>query len=495
MSLKMLAFDFGASSGRAILGIFDGKKLDLTEIHRFSNDPVEVNGNLHWDVLRLFYEIKQGILKAGIQGYNDLDSIGVDTWGVDFGLLDRDGNLIGNPYHYRDKRTDGMMDEAFRIVPRDEIYRQTGIQFMWYNTLFQLLSMRINNSPQLQSTATLLFMPDLFNYFLTGTKSTEYSIASTSQLMNPVSGTWAYELMDRLGIPTGIFTDITKSGTIIGNLNPDIATELRVNRAPVVSVASHDTASAVAAVPASGEDYIYISSGTWSLLGVELSKPIINDKSLKFNFTNEGGVNNTVRFLKNIMGLWLIQECRRQWQREGENLSYSQLEQMAMEPKPFEMFIDPDHNTFAYPGDMPGRIREFCRNTSQAVPQTKSEIMRCIYQSLALKYRYAIECMEEILGRKLPVIHIVGGGIKDRLLSQLTADATGKHVIAGPAEATALGNIAVQAMALGEVGSLKEAREIIKNSVPTEEYIPKDGDAWDAAYDKFRKILDKAQHI
>jgi len=493
MDLKMLAFDFGASSGRAILGTFDGRKINLSEVHRFSNDPVEVNGNLHWDVLRLFHEIKQGILKTVLQGHDELSSIGIDTWGVDFGLLDRDGNLIGNPYHYRDKRTDGMIDEACRIVSREEIYRQTGIQFMWFNTLYQLLSMKIKNSPALENASTLLFMPDLFNYFLTGVKSTEYSIASTSQLLNPVTGTWAFELMEKLDIPKHIFTDIVKSGTVIGKLSPDIAKELRVASMPVVSVASHDTGSAVAAVPASGEDYVYISCGTWSLLGVELPRPIITDKSMAFDFTNEGGVNNTTRFLKNIMGLWLIQECRRQWQREGENLSFAELEQMAKEAKPFEMFIDPDHHTFAPPGDMPNRIREFCRNTSQPVPETKGEIMMCIYQSLALKYRFTIERIEDILERNLPVIHMVGGGIKDKFLSRLTANATGRLVIAGPVEATALGNIAVQAMALKEIGSLAEAREIIKSSVPTEEYEPQEKDVWDAAYEKFRNVMDRVR--
>jgi rhamnulokinase len=489
-NVKMLAFDFGASSGRAMLANFDGEKLSLEEMHRFSNDPVNVRGSLYWDVLRLFYEIKQGILKCANGGHKDIASIGIDTWGVDFGLLDGQGNLLGNPYHYRDTRTEGMMEEAFKLVPKEEIYGETGIQIIWFNTIYQLLSMKINNSPMLEKAKTLLLMPDLFNYFLTGVKSTEFTNATTTQLFNPTKGTWAKELMRCLGIPAEIFTDIVHAGTIIGSLSPDISKELGVGDIPVVSVASHDTGSAVAAVPViDEEDYIYISCGTWSLMGVEANKPIINEKSFGLNFTNEGGVNNTIRFLKNIMGLWLVQECKRQWDREGEKLSFAELEQMAWNAKPFVSFVDPDHHSFATPGNMPQRIRDFCKNTNQPVPESKGEIIRCVAQSLALKYRYTVECLEEILGKKLNVIHMIGGGIKDKMLCQLTANATGREVVAGPVEATSIGNIIVQAMALKEIGNLREARQIVKNSFPTTVYQPENISEWDEAYSKFVKLI------
>ncbi len=365
--IKMLAFDFGASSGRAMLGTFDGKELKLEEVHRFSNDPVLVRENFHWDVLRLLYEIKQGILKCVNGGHKDITSIAIDTWGVDFGLLDEKGNLLGNPYHYRDTRTDGMMKKLFEIVPQDEVYDTTGIQFMEFNTIFQLFEMKLSNSPLLKDAKTLLLMPDLFNYFLTGVKSTEFTNATTTQLFNPSKGTWAKEMIEQLEIPTGIFTDIVHAGTVIGKLSPEISRELGIDQIPVISVASHDTGSAVAAVPVvDEEEFVYISSGTWSLMGIESATPIINKKSQTLNFTNEGGVNNTTRFLKNIMGLWLVQESRRQWKREGEELSFAELEQMAWESKPLEAFIDPDYHAFSTPGNMPKKIKEFCeKNRSE----------------------------------------------------------------------------------------------------------------------------------
>jgi len=481
----MLAFDFGASSGRAILGIFDGNKLITEELHRFSNDPVNVRGNFYWDILRLFHEIKQGIIKCVNVGHKDIDSIGIDTWGVDYGLLDERGNLLGNPYHYRDTRTDGIMEEVFKIIPKGELYQKTGIQFMKFNTIFQLYSTKLNTPSMLDQAKTLLFIPDLLNYFLTGVKVTEYSIASTSQLLDPQTRTWSDEILDKLELPRQMLTDIVPSGTIIGKLSKTLAQELGIGEVNVVASASHDTASAVTAVPAANRDYVYISSGTWSLMGVEADEPIINEMSSQLAFTNEGGVSNKIRFLKNIMGLWLVQECKRQWNKEGDNCSFAELEKLAREAKPFVSFVDPDDDSFMTPGNMPEKIRAFCKKTNQPVPESKGEVIRCVLQSLALKYRKTVESLEQILGKELPVVHMVGGGIKDTLLCQFTANATGKKVIAGPVEATSIGNLMTQAMALGKINSLQEIRQVVKNSVATTEYLPENIEQWNQAYDRF----------
>ena len=483
--LKMLAFDFGASSGRAILGIFDVNKLITEELHRFSNDPVNVRGNFYWDILRLFHEIKQGIIKCVNVGHKDIDSIGIDTWGVDYGLLDERGNLLGNPYHYRDTRTDGIMEEVFKIIPKGELYQKTGIQFMKFNTIFQLYSTKLNTPSMLDQAKTLLFIPDLLNYFLTGVKVTEYSIASTSQLLDPQTRTWSDEILDKLELPRQMLTDIVPSGTIIGKLSKTLAQELGIGEVNVVASASHDTASAVTAVPAANRDYVYISSGTWSLMGVEADEPIINEMSSQLAFTNEGGVSNKIRFLKNIMGLWLVQECKRQWNKEGDNCSFAELEKLAREAKPFVSFVDPDDDSFMTPGNMPEKIRAFCKKTNQPVPESKGEVIRCVLQSLALKYRKTVESLEQILGKELPVVHMVGGGIKDTLLCQFTANATGKKVIAGPVEATSIGNLMTQAMALSKINSLQEIRQVVKNSFETTEYLPEDIEQWNQAYGRF----------
>lgn len=487
---KFLAFDFGASSGRAMLAVFDGEKITLEEKHRFSNDPVTVNGGMYWDVLRLFHEIKQGILKCANSGDRDIDCIGIDTWGVDYGLLDKNDKLLENPYHYRDTRTDGMMKKAFEAVPKEEIFKKTGIAFNWFNTIYQLLSDKLSDSTALKEAKTLLFMPDLLNYFLTGEKKTEYTIASTSQMFDSQKHVWAYEILENLGIRTDIFTDVVYPGERIGVLKKELAEELGVGRIPVIAVASHDTGSAVASVPVTEtKDFIYISSGTWSLMGVELDKPIISDKAMQYNFTNEGGVNKTIRFLKNIMGLWLIQESRRQWEREGTLLSFDELEKQAREAKPFESLIDPDYEAFQTPGNMPEKIREYCRMTNQPVPQTKGAVIRCIAQSLAFRYRKTIEDMEDATGRKYSVINIVGGGIKDKMICQFTANATKRIVEAGPTEATSIGNVIVQAIASGAVKNLEEGRKIVKNSFDITRYEPQEEPAWDAAYKKWCEII------
>ncbi len=489
--VKMLAFDFGASSGRAMLGIYDGQKLNIEEIHRFSNDPVEVNGNLYWDVLRLFFEIKQGIQKCALQGHKDISSIAIDTWGVDFGILDEEGNLLGNPYHYRDRRTNGMMDKLFELIPKDDLYNKTGIEFIWFNTILQVLSMKVHDSPLLKEGKTLLLMPDLFNYFLTGVKASEFSIASTTQLLDSADVNWSDEIIAKIGLPRELFTGIVKPGTVIGTLKETIANELGVPEFKVIAVAGHDTQSAIASVPAEEEHFAYISCGTWSLMGVEAEAPIITEKSSKLSFTNEGGVEGKTTFMKNIMGLWLVQECRRQWDREGKKLTFAQLEQMCKDSKAFESFVDPDDESFISPGDMPQRVREFCKRTNQPVPVSEGEVIRCIMQSLAFKYRMTLETLEDITGNNLNVIHMVGGGIKDKVLCRFTANATCRKVVAGPVEATAIGNLMVQVMALEEVKNLQEIRQVVKNSFSPEIYEPEDVDQWSRAFEKYKLIIKK----
>ncbi len=486
--MKILAFDYGASSGRAILGEYDGSKLTLKETHRFSNDPVLLNGTFTWDFLRLFHEMKQGILKSALAEGKDISSIGVDTWGVDFGLLTKDGQLLGNPVHYRDSRTDGMIEEACKVIPQEEIYAETGIAFQKFNTLYQLLALKKNNSVMLENADTMLFIPDLFNFYLTGQKVCEYTITSTSQLYNPVKGQWAYEMLEKLGIRTDILPEVVPAGTKLGGLTKEICEELGVASIPVIAVAAHDTASAVVSVPFTEEGGAYLSSGTWSLLGVELEKPIINENALKLNYTNEGGINNNVRFLKNIMGLWINQECKRHWEKIGEHISFDELDEAALNAQPFKAIIDVDDSVFFEPGNMPTKVQEFCARTNQEVPQTKGEIVRCVMESLALKYRYVIEGLEEIIGKKLPKLHIVGGGCKNTILSQFTANAINRPVVAGPIEATSIGNLAVQLISLGEVKNLQEARQLIANSFPQEVYMPENPAAWDDAYEKFLKI-------
>lgn len=485
--MKLLAFDYGASSGRAILGQFDGSRLTLEEIHRFSNDPVLVSNNLYWDILRLFYEMKQGIFKAASHAGKDISSIGIDTWGVDIGLLDKDGKLLGNPFHYRDLNTEGMMEKVFGIVPDSEVYERTGIQFQPFNTLYQLFSMQSANSHLLKNASTMLFIPDLLRNFLTGEKTCEYTIASTSQMLNAVSGSWDTELLKKLNIPTDILPEIIDPGSITGKLTKKISQELMVGQIPVVAAAEHDTGSAVISVPSSDETSAYLSSGTWSLLGVESPKPVINKMTFETNYTNEGGYNRTTRLLKNIMGLWIFQECKRAWDKEGACMSFAELTDLSYSAKPFASFIDPDDSSFYSPGGMPDKICSYCEKTEQTVPVSKAEIVRCIMESLALKYRMAVEELEQIIGYKISSIHIVGGGSKNSVLSQFTANATGKPVIAGPVEATAVGNILVQLIAMKEIKDLNEGRILVRNSFRLKEYLPEEN--WDDAYFRFQKII------
>jgi len=492
---NFIALDLGAESGRAVVGQFNGDKLVLSELHRFPNGPVKILGHLHWDVLRLFSEMKTALGLYVKQYGAELAGIGVDTWGVDFALLDAQGVLLGNPYHYRDSRTEGMYEEAFRRVPREEIFQRTGIQFMEINTLYQVLSMSLSKSPALQAADTLLMMPDLFNYWLTGRKVCEFTEATTSQFYDPRASTWAKPLLRKLGIPVHILTDIVPPGAVLGPLHPAVAEEAGLGSVPVIAPACHDTGSAVAAVPAQGANYAYISSGTWSLLGAEVKEPIITSQSLAYNFTNEGGVCGTFRFLKNIMGLWLVQECRRTWAQAGWDYSYDELTAMAMQARPFTAVVDPDDNSFLRPGDMPSRMREFCQRTGQPTPANEGETVRCALESLALKYRATIANLEDITGRRVESINIVGGGARNKLLNQLTANATGLPVIAGPFEATAIGNILMQALARGYIASLEEGREIIRRSFDVSTYEARKTGDWDKPYARFLRIAAEGKKI
>lgn len=486
---KILSFDFGASSGRAMLAEYSDGKINMQEIHRFSNDTVIVNGTMYWDILRLFFEIKTGITKAVNSG--GFDAIGIDTWGVDYGLIDKRGKLIGNPVHYRDTRTEGMLEETFKTVSQDEIYSRTGIQCMRINTLYQLMYLKNHEPEQLKNAEKMLMIPDLVAYMLTGEIREEATIASTSNLFDPYRKDWARELIKKLALPESIFADVIKPGEVYGMLSDEICEELGCKKVPVVAACGHDTASAVVATPSETDDFVYISCGTWSLLGIESKDPILTSQAAELNFTNEGGYDGTIRFLKNIMGLWLIQESRRQWKREGDDVGFDQLEKEALGAEPFKCFIDVDDPAFETAGNLPKRVVEFCRRTGQYVPQNRGEIMRCIYQSLAMKYKHAFNKLAEMSSKEYHRINILGGGIKDKLLCQMASDACNVQVLAGPSEATVMGNIAVVLAALGELNGLSEIRRAVSNSTELKKYTPKDNAAWEKAYADFVKILNK----
>jgi sugar (pentulose or hexulose) kinase len=483
-----IAVDLGAESGRVMLGSVSADKLALEEIHRFDNGPVEENDTLRWDFERLLSEVKTGIGKAAKQAGGDISGIGVDSWGVDFGLLDAEGKLIERPYHYRDSRTDAMMDKAFELMSKREIYENTGIQFMQLNSLYQVLAMRLANYEALAKTKQLIFIGDLFSYFLCGQAFGEYSLASTSQMMDMKTGKWSKPIFDKLSLPIDIMPDIVETGTVVGQLTKQIADELGCNQIPVIATASHDTASAVAAVPAEqNNNWAYLSSGTWSLMGVEVPDAVVNRKSFQYEFTNEGGVENTIRLLKNIMGLWLMQECRRQWRREGVELSYPEMTDMAQKAEPFARHIEVDYSGFLAPGDMPERINSYLAETGQKPIDDKGQMVRVILESLALKYRVVMERIEDITGQKIDCLHIVGGGIQNELLCQFTANAIGKKVIAGPIEATASGNLLIQAKATAQIETLAELRKIVRNSFELKEYQPQEATLWDEQYKKVYK--------
>jgi rhamnulokinase len=477
-SRHVIAIDLGAASGRVAQVAFDGARLELEEIHRFSNVPVQVHGMLHWDVLRLWQDIVTGINMAT----KGAASVGIDTWGVDFALLDRDGGLLANPVHYRDSGKQGAMEWVFERVPRRTVFERTGVQFMILNGLYQLAHLARSKSPLLDAAATLVTIADLFNYWLSGSRTCEFTHATTLQCYNPRTSDWDFPTLETLGIPTRIFPKIVPPGTQIGAYN-DI---------PVIAPACHDTGSAVVAVPTTTDDYAYLSSGTWSLLGLEVDAPVINDAAYAANVTNEGGVYGTFRLLKNVAGLWIAQQCRATWRGQGTEYSYDQLTAEAAASEPFRSLIDPDDPLFLPPGDMPSFIREFCRRSAQPFPETVGQVMRTAYESLALKYRFVLDKLIALTGRKVERLHIIGGGVRNTLLCQMTADATGRTVVAGPIEATAMGNAIVQFIALGEIGNLAQARELLSRTVNTVTYEPKHKEAWDAAYLRFKQVLTTA---
>jgi len=513
---RYIAVDLGAESGRVMLGsVRHGlvarentakmavPRLILEEIHRFDNGPVEENpaenkkespfspdrssAGLRWDFNKLLGKVKTGIAKAVKAARTQAWGIGIDSWGVDFGLIDGDGKLVENPYHYRDSRTNGMMEKAFELMEKRKIYENTGLQFMQFNSVYQLLAMRLAGSAALAKAKNLIFMADLLSYYLCGKVFAEYTLASTSQFMDMKTGQWSREVLKKLSLPINIMPKIVQPGTVVGQLSAKTGIELGCGPIPVIAIGSHDTASAVAAVPADeNTGWAYLSSGTWSLMGVETPKAIITDKTFEYEFTNEGGVENTIRLLKNIMGLWLIQESKRQWQREGTDLSYPELTKMAEKAEPFASHIEVDNSAFLAPGDMPKRINEYLTNTGQKATDDKGQLIRIMLESLALRYRQVLEALEDVTGKSIEVLHIVGGGIQNELLCQFTANATGKKVITGPIEATASGNILMQAKATGQIKSLTEARKIVRNSFELKEYQPQDTALWQEQYKKIK---------
>jgi rhamnulokinase len=489
-----LAVDIGASSGRHVLGLFDGQKLRLEEVYRFENGPVEVGGHLFWDLLGQWSHVRQGLRAASSKHGSNVASVGVDTWGVDYGLLGRGDELLGNPYHYRDGRTNDTMQKAFGIVSREEIFRHTGLQFMQFNTVFQLLAMKLSGSPLLDIAESLLMMPDLFHWLMTGVKCNEMTNASTTQFYDPVKGDWAIDLLNKFSLPTRILGPISQPGTIVGPLRPAVANEAGLPATNVVLPGTHDTASAVMAVPAHSKpgvrpDWCYVSLGTWALMGIESPKPVVNDAVLKLNFTNEGGIGGTTRLLKNITGLWLVQECRRVWNLAGGNHDWESLNQLSASAAPLRSFINPDAADFGAPGDMPEAIRGFCGRTGQPVPEDKGAVLRCALESIAMKFRQVFGWCEELNGGRIETIHIVGGGTQNRQLCQFAADCCGRRVVTGPIEATAIGNLMMQAVAAGDVASIAEARDVIRRSFPVDQYEPQNTAAWDEAYQKFLKVV------
>lgn len=477
---RMLAVDYGASSGRVIMGSYDGKRILIEEQHRFENVPVtletETGNVMYWDFLRLFQEMKHGIRRSAMTGI--VQSIGVDTWGVDYGLLDRNGSLISNPVHYRDGRTAGMLNRALEKIEKKQFYKITGNQFMEINTVFQLLAEKEVRGEKIAEAEYMLLMPDLFRYYLSGERETEYTIASTTQMLDIRKKQWADEVIRRLKIPGRLLQPICMPGTKSGKLRPILCEELGVNELDVIAVAGHDTQSAMAAVPQVEEEFIFLSCGTWSLFGTELDEPVITEESFKRNITNEGGCEGKVSFLKNIIGLWLIQESRRQWIKEGKEYTYGELEDLASAAKPFQSVIDPNSEEFLPSGDIPERIRNYCQKHGQVIPETPGEVIRCIDESLALTYRDALEEISRCTKKKYRAIHLIGGGAQSALLCQMTADACGIPVLAGPTEATVYGNLLMQLKAMGEVKNLKEAREILKKSVEVQIYEPCFTDQW-----------------
>jgi rhamnulokinase len=486
---RYIAFDLGAESGRCVVGDLKEELFELHEVHRFPTHTVTYKRDLFWDILAVFEEMEIGLSQAAQKFGAYFDGISVDTWGVDYVLLDRDGRLLGYPHHYRSSRLDGMMEKAFTVVPRDEIYSRTGIQFMQINTLYQLLAEKEQQLNLLDVANHFLLMPDFFHYLLSGIKKAEYTIVSTTQLADPRSRNWSWELIKRFGLPERIFLEVVEPGTVLGHLLPELAKKTGIDHeTPVIAGAGHDTAAAVASVPASQGSWAYLSSGTWSLMGVELESPLIDQQSLKRNFTNEGGVLGTTRLLKNIMGFWILQECRRAWEKDGSAYDYSTLARLASQERATEAWIDPNDNRFLQPGDMPGKVISFLKETDQKYIGEVGWITRCILESLAFKYRMTLKELEELTGKQIDRLHAVGGGIKNELLCQMTADAINREVVAGPVEGTVVGNIGMQAIATGQLTGIEALRNVVRKSSDLKSYQPKQAAYWEKHEGSFRSL-------
>jgi rhamnulokinase len=485
----MAAVDLGAQSGRVALGRFDGERLTVAELHRFPNVPVRAHGTLHWDVLALYEGVLEGLRVAARETGGQVDSVGVDTWGVDFALLDAEGRLVSNPVHHRDARHARGVDAVLDRVPPRELYERTGIQLMPINTVFQLGAMAAGGDEQLERADTLLLLPDLLHFWLGGERACEFTNATTTACLDPRTGAWDEELLARIGVPTRLLPAVVRPGTALGRLRPDVAEDTRLPATQVIAPATHDTGSAVASVPFRTPGSAYVSAGTWSLVGLEIPAPAIDDATFGANLTNEGGVAGTFRLLKNVTGLWLLHECRRAWAQDGRDRSFEELVAMAARAAPLRSLVDPDDPSFAAPGDMPARIRDFCSRTGQPVPEEPGELVRCSLESIALGHARAVSLLRAVTGEAPPELHVVGGGARNRLLCQWTADATGLPVLAGPEEATVVGNLAVQALALGEVSSLEEARRVVRASVPLTLYEPGAGSAWADARARFAEAV------
>jgi len=482
------AIDLGASSGRTIAGEFDGRRLSIEEVHRFMNNPVNVESGIYWDILYLFFEIKKSISMATSKYKSNLISLGVDTWGVDYGLIDRNGKLIGNPYCYRDSRTKSMERLACQKIPREKIYAKTGIHFIFLNTLNQLLAEKQTESIAINLADKILFIPDLINYWLTGIKINEYSVASTSQMINPWTKDWDISIINAMGFPESIFGEIVQPATSLGKLLPNIADTTNSNNLQVITVASHDTASAVVSIPKNKNHSAFLSSGTWSLMGIKNKTPIINNQSYSLNFTNYGGFKDSILFLKNICGMWLIEECRRKWSLEDQSMDYKSMMQMIEDSKSSDVYIFPDHPSFILPGNMPEKILAFFRKTGQNLTQDKGTLLRAILESLALRYKSVFNHLEMLCGDQLEVLNIIGGGSQNHVLNQFTANAINRPVIAGPIEATTIGNVIVQMLAQKEIYTLEEGNEIIRDSFKTITYTPENIDVWKEAYYRYQRL-------
>ncbi len=484
---NLLAFDLGASNGRAILGQLDGDKLTMRELHRFENNYIEMNGVFYWDLPYLYNQLKQGLLAFKQADVGELDCFGIDTWGVDYGLLDKNGHLLSNPRAYR-MAVDADMENVWKTVDFPTLFARTGIATLNFNTVYQLYRRKLEGDAALENAETLLMLPDLLGYFLTGEKKSEYTEVTTSMLYNPAAKDWDWATIDELGLPRRIFTEIDRAGSVRGKLRPELAEELGLNRASFAAVGTHDTASAVAAIPGEGS-FAFCSSGTWSLFGTETDEPILTDAVRDANFSNEGTIQGGFRPLKNIMGLWLIQDCRRDWIKKGTKYSWDEIVVEAEKAEPFRSIIDPDYGEFFAGGDMVAKIQKYCADTDQPVPETVGQVARCIYESLALKYRWALERLEEIKGQHIDQLNIVGGGIQNKLLNRFVADAIDRKVVTGPIEGAAIGNILAQAMAIGEVKDLVHLRQIVRNSENVETYLPNHTAEWEESYQKLLSLI------